>query len=366
MYKAGLLLMVLVVGCPGLAASLEADAQRGSDFFKTQGCVSCHAVQGESKGKAPDLGQRFDRNYTPAGIAALMWNHAPVMWATMAAQGITPPAVSAQQAADLFAYFYSAHYFEKPGEAERGKQLFQTKHCSECHAIASGGGPGKPVAEWASLRDPVILVENMWDHADLMKTAMANRKIQWPQLTTQDFSDLLVYLRNLPETRNAPREFEMPAAAAGEQLFEKKGCTNCHTGGLALERLLGDSTLIDVAADLWNHSPEMQQPHPRLSLVEMREVLSYVWAKQFFGSTGDAGKGKKTFEAKKCAACHDNASSGAPALAKPAEAYSAVSMVEVLWRHGPAMERKMHDMHIGWPQLSQSDMANLIAYLNSR
>lgn len=366
MYKAGLLLMVLVGGCSLLAASLEADAQRGSEFFKTQGCVNCHAVQGESKGKAPDLGQRFDRNYTPAGIAALMWNHAPVMWSTMAAQGITPPAVSAQQAADLFAFFYSAHYFEKPGEAERGKQLFQSKHCTECHAIASGGGPGKPVAEWASLRDPVVLVQSMWDHADRMKTEMSNRKIQWPQLSTQDFSDILVYLRNLPETRNAPREFAMPASATGQQLFEQKGCMNCHKGQMALERLLGDSTLIDVAADLWNHSPEMQQPHPPLSLTEMRDVLAYVWAKQFFGSTGDAMKGRKTFEAKKCAACHDNASSGAPSLTKPAEPYSAVSMVEVLWHHGPAMERKMKEMHIAWPQLAQSDMANLIAYLNSR
>ncbi|HUA20562.1 MAG TPA: c-type cytochrome [Bryobacteraceae bacterium] len=366
MDKAGLLLLVLVGGSSGLAASFQADAQRGSDFFKTQGCVNCHAVQGQSKAKAPDLSQRFDRNYTPAGIAALMWNHAPVMWSTMAAQGITPPAVSAQQAADLFAFFYSARYFEKPGEAERGKRLFESKHCADCHAIASGGGPGKPVAQWQSLRDPVVLVESMWDHADLMKTEMANRKIQWPQLTTQDFSDLLVYLQNLPQTRNEEREFAMPAAETGEQLFESKGCTNCHKGQLALEKLLGDSTLTDVAVDLWDHSPQMQQPHPHLTLPEMREVLSYVWAKQFFGSTGDAVKGKKTFEAKKCAACHDNASSGAPTLTKPATPYSAVAMVEVLWHHGPAMERKMHDMHIGWPQLSQSDMANLIAYLNSR
>ena len=367
MYKANLLLVFMIGAAPVLAASLEADAQRGSEFFKTQGCVNCHAVQGPSKGKAPDLGQRYDRNYTPAGIAALMWNHAPVMWATMEQQGVALPSVSTQQAADLFAFFYSARYFEKPGEAERGKRLFQSKHCADCHALSgTGKGPGKPVSDWVSLHDPVIMVQNMWDHADNMRAEMASRNIQWPQLTAQDFDDLLVYLQNLPETRNAAREFSLPPSDTSEQVFESKGCTGCHKGELALDKILGDSSLTDVAVDLWNHSPQMQQPHPRLSLGEMRQVLAYVWAKQFFGSTGDSERGRKTFESKKCAACHGNASSGAPALTKPAEPYSAVAMVAVLWRHGPAMERKMRDMHIAWPQLSQSDMANLIAYLNSR
>jgi len=30
------------------------------------------------------------------------------------------------------------------------------------------------------------------------------------------------------------------------------------------------------------------------------------------------------------------------------------------------MLRKMQEKHIAWPRLSQSEMANLIAYLNSR
>jgi hypothetical protein len=41
-------------------------------------------------------------------------------------------------------------------------------------------------------------------------------------------------------------------------------------------------------------------------------------------------------------------------------------MVDVLWKHGPNMLEKMQARHIPWPQLSQTEMANLIAYLNSR
>ena len=366
MHKTALLLMVLGAAS-SVAASLEADAQRGSEFFKTQRCVTCHSFEGVSKGKASDLGQRYDRNYTPAGITAEMWNHAPMMWAAMLEQNMPLPAVSAQQAADLFAFFYSVRYFEKPGEAERGKHVFQAKHCSECHAVSgSPGGPGIPVKDWVSLRDPVILVENMWDHADRMKAEMASRKLEWPRLASQDLADLLVYLQNLPETRNAPHEFTLPPVETGAELFENKRCTSCHKGGLALENRLGDSTLTDVIAGFWNESPKMQQPHVQLTLTETRQILAYVWAKQFFGASGDADRGRKTFESKKCAACHANGSSGAPRLTKQAEPYSSIGMVEVLWKHGPSMQRKMKERHFDWPQLSQSEMANLIAYLNSR
>jgi len=370
MTKMTSLCIALVVACvAGRAASVpQADAHRGAEFFRTQMCVNCHAVQGQGGNTAPDLGRRYDRNYTPAGIAARMWNHAPVMWEAMKQQKIELPKVTSDQAADLFAFFYSVRYFEKPGEAERGKRLFRTKHCSECHSIAAAEsrGPGTPVEKWESLSDPIILADRMWNHADLMRAEMTARNIAWPQLTAQDLSDLLVYLQNLPETRGAKLAFTLPSSEGGAELFKAKGCANCHKGALALEYRLGDMTLTGVAAAMWNHNPQMQKPHPEITLGEMRPLIGYLWAKQFFYTQGDAGRGRKTFESKKCVVCHGDPSSGAPALGKPSEPYSAISMVSVLWRHGPAMLQRMQDKHISWPQLTQSEMANLIAYLNSR
>ena len=360
----------VAVATLSLTASVFAapDARRGAEFFQTQMCVNCHGVEGHGGRTAPDLGRRFDRNYSPAGIAARMWDHAPVMWQTMTQQHIPAPKVSVDQCADLFAFFYSVRYFEKPGEAERGKRVFQSKHCSECHSTeATGGsGPGLPVERWESLADPVVLVERMWDHSDLMKGEMASRNVQWPQLTAQELDDMLVYLQNLPQTRGAKLAFTLPSGDDGAALFKEKGCADCHKGELALEYRLGDSTLTDVAAAMWNHNPQMQKPHPQLTADEMRRLLGYIWAKQFFYTRGDAGRGHKTFEAKKCASCHEDSSSGAPALGKPADPYSAISMVVVLWKHGPAMLERMQERHIAWPQLTQTEMANLIAYLNSR
>src|SRR5260370_12492806 len=350
------------------AASMDINARRGSDFFRTQLCLNCHVIRGAGEGKAPDLGRRLDRNYTPAGIAARMWSHAPVMWETMTKQNIPLPTLSTDQSADLFAYFYAGRYYEKPGEAERGKRLFQAKHCSECHAITAGSGPavGPPVERWESLAAPMLLIEQMWNHQTQMRGVMVERNIPWPQLTSQELSDMLVYLQNLPQTRNAEHFLSLPPSSEGEPVFREKGCTGCHTGAMALENKLGDATLTDVAAAMWNHAPQMRQPPPRFTSTEMRQVISYVWAKQFFATKGDAGRGRKTFESKTCAVCHNDPSSGAPALGKTSEPYSAIAMVSVLWRHGPAMLRKMREKHIAWPQLSQNEMANLIAYLNSR
>ncbi len=362
--------VLAILGVPSalLNAATGADARRGAEFFRSQFCVNCHAFEGHGGNQAPDLGQRFDRNYTPAGIASRMWDHAPVMWQAMAAQKIPLPSLSADRAADLFAYFYAVRYFEKPGEAERGKQIFEAKHCNDCHSLtASGGsGPGTPVERWESLADPTVLVERMWNHSDLMKGEMASRNIPWPQLTAQDLDDLLVYLQNLPQTRNEKLAFTLPSSEGGEAIFTEKGCANCHKGALALEYRLGDSSLTSVAAAMWNHNPQMQKPHPEITLPEMRQLIGYVWAKQFFFTRGDVGRGHKVFESKKCATCHNDGSSGAPALGKPSEPYSAITMVAVLWKHGPSMLQQMQERHIQWPRLSQSEMANLIAYLNSR
>ena len=54
-----------------------------------------------------------------------MWNHAPAMWAAMRARERQAGDLNEQAAGDLFAYFYSARFFEKPGDAARGKRLFR-------------------------------------------------------------------------------------------------------------------------------------------------------------------------------------------------------------------------------------------------
>jgi mono/diheme cytochrome c family protein len=119
---------------------------------------------------------------------------------------------------------------------------------------------------------------------------------------------------------------------------------------------------------MWNHGTAMQAAGAtpgHFETDEMRELLSYLWARQFFEDAGDPGRGARVFTAKGCAGCHANAASGAPQLARREHQFSGASMVSALWHHGPAMLAEMRKQGKPWPRFEGREMADLIAYLNS-
>jgi mono/diheme cytochrome c family protein len=358
--------VLLAAGSALGAGEVAGDARRGEQVFTTERCVQCHSINGRGGSLAPDLGTHIGRDFTPTIMATVMWNHAPEMWEAMKGQGVSPPALSSEAAADLFAYFVSARFFEKPGDAARGKQAMMAKHCFECHGITQSNGAGAPpVTKWESLGDPIVLAQQMWNHGPKMRQAYADRKLRWSPLTAQELTDILVYLQNLPETRSLAASFDFPPSESGATLFQSKGCPDCHKGRLALEQRLRNLSLTSIAVDMWNHQANMKSPPPVLSQEEMRQLLGYIWARQYFRSDGDAARGRKVFEEKSCATCHNDPSSGAPKLGKSAEGYSDITMVSVLWQHGPAMLDRMKQRNIAWPRFTAQQMADLIAYLGS-
>jgi mono/diheme cytochrome c family protein len=346
------------------AAPIAADSTRGAALFETLSCVQCHLINGKGGTTAPDLGRRIDRDFTPAALAATMWNHAPVMWVAMREQNVRAGDLNEQAANDLFAYFYSVRFFEPPGDAGRGKALFASQGCEECHALSATKVPETTaLAYWETLSSPIALAAAMWNHAATMRAEITRRRKAWPELTSQDFSDILVYLRNLPSARAATGRVEI-TAGNGQRLFESKGCAACHTGKLALAPLLKGKTLTDIAAEMWDHAPKMAANPAQLSTEEMRELVSYLWAQEFFEGNGNPAAGARVFASKHCAACHNDPSSGAPKLTGGGAEFTAATMVSALWRHGPRMLDLMKSKRISWPRFSGIEMANLIAYLN--
>ena len=357
---------VLVTAAAESAVIPGADSARGQRIFSDQSCIQCHSINGEGAKIGPDLGKRIDRNYTPAMLVSFMWNHAPTMWAAMEARRIERPALDEQAAADLFAYFYSARFFDKLGDAGRGKQAFASNHCASCHGIADAkAGAPKPVAQWQSLGSPIDLAEAMWNHAANMRQEFAKQRIRWPDLTSRDLSDILVYVRNLRETQHVTARLETAGAEGGEALFQSKGCAGCHVGKLELRPRLRGKTLSDIAVEMWNHAPKMAQPPPKLERDDMRRIVSYLWAEQLLTQSGNPAHGKQVFSGKSCAACHNDPASGAPNLSGRKAGFSAVSMVATLWRHGPQMLERMKEKNIAWPRFTADQMSDLIAYLNA-
>jgi mono/diheme cytochrome c family protein len=364
---------VLIYGIFSLAvqaASLPVvpgDSERGASIFETERCIQCHSIDGKGGKIAPDLGKQIDRSFTPALLASTMWNHAPVMWAAIEGAGIEKPKLSPEAAADLFAYFYSTRFFDKPGDAARGKEAFRAKHCGDCHGITDSRAEGAPpVVKWDSLGQPIVMVQQMWNHSGRMHEAFARKHIAWQELTTQELTDMLVYLRTLPETKHLTARFSYGSGQGGQEIFESKGCIKCHVGKLALENRLHNLTLTDIAVDMWNHAPRMIQPPPTLTEDEMRQLLSYLWMRQFVYPAASETRGKQVFAQKRCVECHQAGKHGAPPLPGQGRKFSEVTIIAALWRHGPQMLTRMQESKIAWPRFNNpQQLADLIAYLNS-
>jgi len=365
--RGALLLAAAVSARAAVLPVIPGDSARGAKLFEEEQCVRCHAVNGRGGKIGLDLGRIVHRSYTPAHLASSMWNHAPVMWAAMESAGIAKPRLSPEGAADLFAYFYSAHFFDKEGDAARGREAFDARRCGVCHGIdQSRAENAPPVTRWVSLSDPILLVQQMWNHSFRMRQAFERRRIAWQALTTGQLNDILAYLRSLPQAAHLVSRFSNTSGSGGEQIFAAKGCAGCHVGNLALENRLHDMTLTDIAVDMWNHSPRMMQPPPVLTEDEMRQLLSFLWMRQFVYPGGDIAHGRQVFTERKCATCHAGGTNGAPQLPGQARKYSEVTIISALWHHGPQMLHRMKQAGIGWPQFRDArELADLVAYLNS-
>ena len=203
----------------------------------------------------------------------------------------------------------------------------------------------------------------MWNHSPDMWRELSAKKLPWPALSSQDLADLLVYLRNVsPAIRNAPPMLQITAGEDGAKLFASKGCLGCHTSPIPA----GNLTLTGVAAAMWNHTSLLKVEPPRLDTSEMREVVSYYWAKPFFESSGNASKGRRLFNSKRCVDCHLRGAGPGPVPTDKAGMWNGITMVSALWRHGPAMLNEMNRRKIAWPTFRSGEMTDLIAYLNQK
>ena len=88
---------------------------------------------------------------------------------------------------------------------------------------------------------------------------------------------------------------------------------------------------------------------------EMRQIIGYIWARQYVSGNGNAERGHKVFAEKNCAACHNDASSGAPKLAQGKGAYErhrplgalvAHAQVGVAQRYGVNPFEVCHEYHL--------------------
>jgi len=102
----------------------------------------------------------------------------------------------------------------------------------------------------------------------------------------------------------------------------------------------------------------------------MADITAYLFAIRYFDAPGNSVAGGKIFETKHCSVCHDTSKSPkAPKdgtnLATLRGTVSPIGFATSLWNHGPSMVSRMKSKNIKWQRISDKELNNLIAYLNS-
>jgi mono/diheme cytochrome c family protein len=296
------------------------------------------------------------------------------MWATPAGQRWNTELTS-NEAADLFAYMYSVLYFAPAGDVARGRDTVE-KNCAVCHSDTPvAGAAGSPISTWAAVKDPVVWAGRMWNHAPEMNKEVLAKARPWPRLSGQDVADLMVYLRSLPVLRAKSSTFAMGEPEQGQPVFERS-CESCHSFGpgagktFDLLRRSAPQTVTGYIAAMWNHAPLMQRDEVRWQLdpEDMPDLIAFLFSQSYFFERGDAGRGRRVFTNENCARCHEQLrkQTGAPDLTQSTELYSPITLISAVSRHTPAMFEAGRARAVSWPQFQGSEMADLIAYLNSR
>ena len=241
----------------------------GRAVFDAKGCPQCHATSGATTFDKP--GPRLDRyrgQYSAILLAQVMWNHSPEMARVMRGRGVPWPRLTGKEMGDLLAYLQAGNvsssrervYFE-PGSPRRGKELFASKRCIRCHAIAGVGGASGPdlgTRPQELVGSVTAIAALMWNHSQAMTAEFARRGVPRVTFSGGEMADIIAYLYfvNYANVRANPER--------GGVLFVDK-CSSCHSVGGGrqvgpdLETTPGLNDPVAIMSAMWNHASGMEQ-----------------------------------------------------------------------------------------------------------
>jgi cytochrome c551/c552 len=175
---------------------------------------------------------------------------------------------------------------DAPGDADRGRALFEAKGCARCHRPrAQGPGMGLPLDEIRRPQGTYYLAGRLWNHAPAMFAAFEKEGLKWPDMTREQMADLMAYLQADPARDSTPDRLR------GQMVLVRKGCLKCHRlrgegGSLAIDLSAyhgGYDSAVVWATTIWNHSPRMAERaeqagllFPRFTDDEMGDLVEFL------------------------------------------------------------------------------------------
>ena len=169
---------------------------------------------------------------------------------------------------------------------------------------------------------------------------------------------------------------------SGSKVFGSKGCVKCHSingvGGNVgpdLGRIPRPRSFYDLAAAMWNHARRMAQSMAQLGIVrpqldarEAGDLVAFLFTLDYFDPPGKVDTGRVLFRERRCVVCHQVGGTGGvvgPSLDFLKQYGSPIFLATSMWNHGPQMSEAMKARGIPRPVLKETELRDLIAYINS-
>ncbi|MBM4307971.1 MAG: c-type cytochrome [Deltaproteobacteria bacterium] len=377
---------LLIVSSVLAQTLLPEDPARGARLFVNKGCVKCHALKGEGGKAGPDLG-KIDLGDTQLDLAAKLWNHIPSMVAGIERAKIMKPHLTGEELGSISAYLYFLKYFDEPGDATRGKFLFNEKGCMACHPQTGKGKKGESgLNEFPQNISPVFLSMEIWNHGPQMIANMVTLGMKWPDFKETEMIDLLEYIK---ANAKGPKEIAYITPGnpkEGRRVFQSKGCIECHpaqggkgpASGIDLSKRSKAyyGSLTRVVSAMWNKGPtvlaKMSQTKtgiPKFSPKEMADLISYLYFLHFMDEIGNPVNGKKSFSDLGCLKCHGIDGKRGELmhidLLKYQKTTNPMEIAAGIWNHGGEIHQATKAKGIQWPRFKKGEMADVLEYLRT-
>ena len=172
-------------------------------------------------------------------------------------------------------------------------------------------------------------------------------------------------------------------SARGAEALRSRGCTVCHAvmgqEGDGSARDLGRPGVgafspVELAAELWNHSPEMWEAAartgadaPQLDRQEASDVFAFLYSVRYFEPAGNPDRGRTVFQRKQCYRCHALVKTDAGGIGPAVPDWPLMDdpprFLEAMWNHGAAMNVENRIDQRDWPELNTRELSDLLAYV---
>jgi mono/diheme cytochrome c family protein len=267
-------------------------AENGQKVFSDKKCIQCHALDPlqvkDKRVRAVYEMQDFSSTVT---LAVAVWNHGTNMIQRMADLNIRWPEFTGREVADLVEFIRYragvsvASEMVVPGDPGKGRALFGSKGCANCHQPGSAkSNLGTDLASSGPAGSVNSLVARLWAHYPRMSQSIAISGIAYPKISIEEMEHLISYVFWVKASGLAGNPEN------GQVLYRSKECASCHSksdGHDATAPSLRSSTATTspyaLLSAIWNHGPAMEArlsaskiSWPTLNGEEMRDLVAYL------------------------------------------------------------------------------------------